>query len=627
MKYLKIIVLLIFTAIFSVKDIYCQELRGLQENAVLKKYLKNHPVSLKSTQTIKNLTLPFFDDFSTSSVIPDQSKWEDKDAFINNSYPVEPISIGVATLDAIDQNGNVYAINAIPTLSDHLTSRPIDLSAYAGTGDSLFISFFYQAGGQGDLPERTDSLTLEFYAANSNKWIHAWSIPGDTLAPFKQVILPLPDSLFQDGFQFRFSNYTSMSVNDVTGGKGALSNVDQWNLDYIQLDNKSRAAFRNLDDIAFVEPLQSTLILYQTIPWTHINNAQFNGKKSIITVVFRNAHDKVVNITRSYLVTNLNTGKTTIPAEGGNEDFPPDSVYERNDYFNAGIINDGSPVGRFQIESYLGTTNSEIKSNDTVRRIEEYSNYYAYDDGTAEYGFGITGESSELAQLAYRFKLYKEDTLSAVDIYFNKTQFNYNSTLPFRLCVWNNRNGEPDSLVYSTDTLYKPSSDVSLNQFKRYSLDTLMVVKDTVYVGLIQIRNDFLNIGYDVNDNNKKNIFINTGGTWYNPSASIKDGSLMIRPVFGKNVFTAIPRVPEPEKNSFIFYPNPASDHISIEIPPDIVDTDWQISIYDISGRSVKKYARFETYINLTDLNDGIYFIRFTNSGKRQVTKKLLIVH
>ncbi len=167
MKYLKIIILIILAAIFTVKDIYCQELRGLQENAVLKKYIKNHPVSLKSTQASEILTLPFFDDFSTSSVIPDQSKWEDKDVFINNSYPVEPISIGVATLDAINQYGNVYAINASPTLSDHLTSRPIDLSAYAGTGDSLFISFFYQAGGMGDLPEKSDSLTLEFFSTNS----------------------------------------------------------------------------------------------------------------------------------------------------------------------------------------------------------------------------------------------------------------------------------------------------------------------------------------------------------------------------------------------------------------------------------------------------------------------------
>ncbi len=627
MKYLKIVVLFFLTVVFSGKAIYCQELRGLSENAVIKKYIAVHPGRLKSTSAPVSLTLPFFDDFSTSSVVPDPGKWQDRDAFINNSYPVEPISIGVATLDAIDQNGNIYAINSNPTLSDHLTSQPIDLSSYAGTGDSLFISFFYQPGGKGDRPERTDSLVLEFYSANADKWFHAWAIPGDTLIPFRQVILPVPDTLFQNGFRFRFSNYTTISVNDVTGGKGALSNVDQWNLDYIQLDNRPRASFKNLNDIAFVDPLQSTFKLYQTIPWTHMNNAQFNGKKSVITVVFRNAHDKVVNITRSYLVTNLETGKTNIPAEGGNEDFPADSVYERNDFFNAGIIYDGSPVGRFQIESYLSTTVGEVKANDTVRRIEVYNDFYAYDDGTAEFGFGITGESSELAQLAYRFKLYKEDTLSAVDIYFNKTQFNYNSTLPFRLCVWNNDNGKPGKLVYSSDTLYKPSDDVSLNQFKRYPLDTLMVVKDTVYVGLIQIQNEFLNIGYDVNDNNKQNIFINTGGTWYNPSTSIEDGSLMIRPVFGVNALTAVTKISGQEKDLFLMYPNPANDHIEIKKQADIIDNAWQISIFDITGKAVRKYARFESYIDLSGLKNGMYFIRFTNPGESQITKKLLIVH
>ena len=107
--------------------------------------------------TSDTLELPFFDDFSASYMYPDSSKWSDKYAFINSSCGKNPISIGVATLDALNEYGNVY-----PTLpfgmsdvSDFLTSKPINLQRNAS--DSIYLSFFYQCGGNGDVPEFRDS--------------------------------------------------------------------------------------------------------------------------------------------------------------------------------------------------------------------------------------------------------------------------------------------------------------------------------------------------------------------------------------------------------------------------------------------------------------------------------------
>ena len=55
------------------------------------------------TTTSDTLELPFFDDFSASHIYPDSSKWSDRYAYINNSCGKNQISIGVATLDALDQ--------------------------------------------------------------------------------------------------------------------------------------------------------------------------------------------------------------------------------------------------------------------------------------------------------------------------------------------------------------------------------------------------------------------------------------------------------------------------------------------------------------------------------------------
>ena len=46
--------------------------------------------------------------FPISSVYPDQTFWSDAYAFINNNYCIEPVTNGVATLDALDADGSIY---------------------------------------------------------------------------------------------------------------------------------------------------------------------------------------------------------------------------------------------------------------------------------------------------------------------------------------------------------------------------------------------------------------------------------------------------------------------------------------------------------------------------------------
>ena len=170
MKVMKVIKAII-TFIFAYISLHLsgQHLIGLEYNHSIKIEIeKTKGINLKEANG--NPVAPpipddclFFDDFSYygQSVFPDQNIWSDKYAFINQTYPDSCISIGVATLDAIDEKGDIYAINDSPTKSDTLTSREIDLTV---STKNLYFLFFLQGGGKGDSPDDYDTLIVEFYA-------------------------------------------------------------------------------------------------------------------------------------------------------------------------------------------------------------------------------------------------------------------------------------------------------------------------------------------------------------------------------------------------------------------------------------------------------------------------------
>ena len=156
---------------------------GLSQNATIVKASKQ-PQQTPNRSAVK---LPFLDDFSNYTGYPNPNLWTDRQAFVNNTYPVVPPTIGVATLDALDENGRIYArAERTPFSADTLTSACIRLDSNftlhraMHLSDSIYFSFYYQPGGAsrvyppvawervGDEPESGDELILEFGYATGN---------------------------------------------------------------------------------------------------------------------------------------------------------------------------------------------------------------------------------------------------------------------------------------------------------------------------------------------------------------------------------------------------------------------------------------------------------------------------
>ncbi len=161
-------------------------LTGLNSNALINK-LYQQQKSKKSTQFIyyESIALPFIDDFSDYSGYPDTNLWIGRQAYVNEGFAYRPPTIGVVTLDALDDMGKVYDHASVMSFhADTLLSRPIrtdslfsPLVRAIDLSDSIYFSFFYQPGGGighaweglGNAPEVKDSLILEFGYQTGNR--------------------------------------------------------------------------------------------------------------------------------------------------------------------------------------------------------------------------------------------------------------------------------------------------------------------------------------------------------------------------------------------------------------------------------------------------------------------------
>lgn len=601
--------------------VLCQEVvTGLQKNPLI---IENKSTRNKGLAA-DTLSLPFFEDFSGSSVTPDPQKWTDSYVFINNTYSDRQITKGVATFDAIDDRGRLYET---PTpaafMADQLTSKPLNLSF--APSSNIWFSFLYEAGGLSDAPEQGDSLSLQFYSPVSDTWYSVWRIQGKPTSGFENVILPVTHPRFlQKGFRFRFINYASLSRN--LNDPSMIGNCDIWNVDYIRIGTNRNAADTFQNDVAFRLPVRSLLKRYESMPWKHFKQVYLQEMGSFIPVHYRNNDLIVRNVTRNFEIRDVYSNTQTHLFSAGATNVEP----KTNVSYNANLIYTfNSPTADsalFRITCSLKTDEFDPKSNDTIIYNQVFSNYFAFDDGTAEGGYGINGLGSRNAMFASKFTSFLPDTVRAIAICFNDSYLDANKRA-FDIMIWDDVNGLPGNLLYTKEEVIVENG-LLINGFYNYHIPEGVKVDGSFFVGWKQRSETFLNAGFDINTPHEGRQFFWLNGGWTESQVS---GSVMIRPVLGLPILTGIDDVleedssiiPEDDQSGFSIWPNPARDYIKIGIREHPYSSSAYISIIDLSGHELIKVPFTDT-IDISSLKEGMYIVATVVNGRRVAVSRMI---
>ncbi|WP_425391008.1 T9SS type A sorting domain-containing protein [Ekhidna sp.] len=570
------------------------------------------------SQQVNPASLPFWDDFSVTDVSPDglrvwgndtSRQWNaelSKDVYVNASLAINPPSYKVATFDGLDSNGAFHGDDK--GLADQLVSDTIELQGKA----DVVLSFYWQAGGNVEIPEPGDSLVLQFHnpADTAAPWKTVWMKDGGDVeahqdSVFTQEAIVVESQFLTQKFMFRFQSY-----GDLDGP------FDAWHVDWIYLNEN-----RGSEDYYYLDRGLTGQLKAPFSPFKSMPTYQFRANQAALTssqLVQAFNLDAQLQPTEYILVINDVINNTRIDSiEYGNKN----PLFNNPDPFSISIerfieldgvdlsaIPDADSLvisSEVYLESsdddFLDGTQVDLRINDTLRTTYTLHNYYAYDDGVAEYAAGTNINGG---QVAVKYWLERPDTLTHVDIHFpNIDPPSSNSAL--QLKVFRNLNDAPvrsQAINVATAT--------SLNEFTRYELNSPILLADTFYIGYEQSKNDYIGIGFDrSNPDASEYIFENKSGVWeQNQRLS---GALMIRPVFEKIDSLVLG---SSERLVSKVYPNPTFGRIQIE-------GDYEmITLRDFSGKVIRQNAK-EVIHDFSSLKSGLYLLTIHRKEGDQTLK------
>ena len=581
-------------------------------------------------------TLPFFDDFTNPGIYPDAAKWQSKNVFVNSGFPKMPVNHGAATFDVADRFGVIYANGSSnPFIADSLLSVRIRLDSVGShalsLADSLYFSFYYQPGGYGDSPERDDSLVLKFgYNDNDSIiWRHIWATEGQSLESFvdslgtnryfKKVMIPITDScFFTNEFYLLFYNYgtlpNTMYPND-------RSNMDQWNVDFVRLDMNRRFDDDSYPLVGFTNTAPTFLKRYSSMPYKHFKDNPVNEIDNVFDMYFTNLDANTHQVRYSVDINDNNSewsySYTANPLVINRYDeigALKDSIAMETFIYPYNLSVDTTS---FTIRHYLDVVDDSGMSvaGDSLVHRQGFYNYFAYDDGTPEMGYGLVPGDTYFAS---QFKVTKLDTVSGVLMLFNRTfnDANYNF---FDIVIWKDNNGKPGEILYTLKDQRPIWNDSVMYQFSYYPLNEKVKVNSTFYVGIRQQYSKTINIGFDASADNSRYNFYDAGDGWKN---STFRGSLMIRPIMGKTPYIIGIDENQEVASNLNVYPNPACNMVHVE------GIDWEmcnsVVVMDMTGRVIKQHKGCNE-LNVSDLHNGVYMLRAIMSDGSYKTSKLLI--
>jgi len=578
------------------------------------------------------LSLPFFEDFAEPGHRPNAKRWTDRQAWINQGFAQNLPNIQAATLDHLNEWGQPYHFldpNS-RVWADTLCSQPINLQYYASgsstvnykPADSLYLSFFVERGGLGDLPESSDSLVLSF-KTNNGEWIPVWRMAGGAYLS-REVFIPISEYRFLGPtFQFRFNNFTK-----------ATGNLNHWNLDYIRLNKNRSIKEASLEDIGIFHFKPGLFHDYYNIPFDHYAGNRIQAKGEGSELVIRNSGVNASDVRTSLKISNQ-YGQVIYDKPFSSSSLSIDGLSNIQQKIELGpfdTLSGTAPELHFDVRinpakhdstaiRYQATT-----SNNRWEYVHKVQPWYAYDDGSAEGGFGLDYAhlGNIKGQFAMEFTTYQDDSLRGLAIQFNQSKTDV-STKGFRLRIWKaisplSGPDNQDQLIYEW-FMDAPIYRDSVNEFTYVFFDSVLYLpKGQYYAGWLQSIPYVLNVGYDNNyrfsqDPNQANphLFYNLLGSWERADYSVK-GTPMIRLLMGG-------------RESYLFhtqqasifeisaYPNPTTDYLNIQ---GIAESEIEeCLVVDANGRQVPVW-RNGHQLDIHHLSNGRYtLVLRTRQGQR----------
>jgi hypothetical protein len=595
----------------------------------------------KVSQVIDTLSLPFIEDFSTYNGNPDTLRfYNEGGVLINNNYPLGNRSRNVATFDGLDQFGIPY--EQIPTggnpntisngEGDYLISKPINLQGLTKK-DSVVLSFWWQKGGVHNVLapdlEESDSINL-FFLDRDSLWIKVWPL-GESKT---NIISAIAGSAFQaDSININKEEYLHSGFQFMFISEGTLTgNFDIWNINHLMIDVNLNDQY--IDDYSFGPSLTSLLKNYRAMPYeqfivnieeelsdevstTFYNSDNINRIIEDSLIVLR---DTVSGIEIEKIKTNFNPnlpGAIIINSLGSfNAAYTPDKTKI------AASIETINPSDNFMVleTSISAYIPDLISDNNAQTSISVLDNYYAYDDGTAEVGFGIIGTGG----LACKFELNKASTLHSLDLHFVRSGVdNDNSTI--NLKVWKSITGVDGATVTEVLITTRVSiimNEYGINKFYNYEFSTPIELESgTFYVGWeqVNIAARYV-IGFDLSQNNIDKIYTFKDNSWGQNFTDITEGTAMIRPYFGEKRVTSIPTLSK--DINVELYPNPTNNSLYIYSNENVIKS---LNVFDLNGKLVLKDMRATNNQVTFDLPNGVYIV-LISTQKGILREKFVVI-
>ncbi len=584
-------------------------------NPVLKEGYKGNNVVHKATA----LSLPFFDDFTGYSPYPDATNWGDHQVYVNNTMCYSPVSRGVATFDVLNEFGLPYDTlnNNVVVTADSLTSQAIDLGSYQAS-DSIYLSFFYQPGGNGFYPRTEDSFAV-YFRKDNGVWDKVWSVPGTTPEAFKQVMIPVTgSSYFYSDFRFRFVNRAAINTSDAV-----------WNIDYVRMDAGRNVNDTAVNDVAFIADPANMLNDYTSMPYRQflanaageLASQQYDSVRNNYTV------QQTLNLSYTAREAETNTPLFSSPVNSSvvaansieainsptyTPSFPSPGYYDK-------VV--------FENKFFFDQVNAaEPHANDTIVKQQVFDNYLAYDDGTAELSYYLNLFPTLPGKIAIEYHLNQPDTIKGVAIYFGR-QVPMGTNKIFSIAVYSQlqgiNNAAADILLDQEDLLQPGYGEV--NQYWIYRLENpVPLPAGTFYMGTIQPAfsgSDSLYLGLDVNRVGGNHAYYNVVDQWSSSSIS---GAIMMRPLLGQAVFGTGVRDTHllPANEQWTAYPNPATDKLNFYYS---TQKDARYQVMDMQGRVIMHgILAGNRSINIQGLQQGIYLVQLSFDGVSSVPQKII---